>query len=1228
MSSPSNLYAEKIFSEHPLCLWALDDALDYVSLINESHRDMSNWNISGGVVQQSTFINEPFQNSVVSKISGNVIQDGLAQIELVSNSIGVSLSDLNSQLSSFNIGAYFYANNPYISSIEIGYRYFDEALATYITNTKTLNTSISNRWIFISETFGKPSASGPMFLVIRINYIGGGQQPSDNEFFINGVSLGQWSENFNSTSLGVTPIPVPQNIPVPDGLMAIEAAAYGLQNLSGYYFVKENALLAKNASLPMVYGTSNVTILSPNNGNPSLVIPGFGFLNETGRYNNFTLEAWLRINSDSSLLKRIIGPIASDDGIYVHGPNISLKVGNSIGHFYIGEWYRPMLIHLRFSQNQASLLINSEEVISIDIDNSVIFPDKLNSSGKDNDWIAFYAYDDISPIEIDCVAIYPYIVSQVVAKRRFVYGQGVEFPENINTAYSGSSIFIDYPFANYSNSYSYPDMGKWQQGIVENLSVDNNMLSTKNPVLPEVVFDNKTNNEWFTDLKQAQNEFSSFITLRPSSSWDSTNGHIYFNNLDMISEDIKSFYGIFKQKVGTHFKQTLFEIVDKQTDDKFKIILNTDSIDYVLTYNGKDQLLYTAQKHYHGENFAVGINIDTLCNSLGGNLPAFFGRKESLSFYVGGNKDLSQTFVGNIYTVGFLSKNNLSKISNSFNNVGIISDQPEFPDLDIDAILDGGDPETLEWILSYDGGLPATIATIQLSNHIPSYGLYLNSLVDTIFLDVMADSYWEDYLPATYLSKYVKDSSGNPKYDLDFVQFNINYPAPSKFIEEESSGSWTYEELQESFAHPIQRTYESLDNALFTGYNDYSDLKNKSIKTYRYDTSTSLLRSFITFQYAATGASKNYLTFTNIQLAPKNGVIRPGSNGENWSTTRYEVVDGMVIYPPVGISIDDLIMVTHLEIKSKSLVSQPINIRKLQFASQSLDSTSPNTIGTRFGNDIYPYRKSGLYFDYKGDNPFTIYRGSSPYLYLTKTTGIELAGDYDPQISRGLSIPINKEKSDDYKVIAMQAGIRYGKDFFPYAPVQIFEIKSKTAHIKFYMVANHPSGKRAKIYAINAKTGAIENGIGFYWNGKITKEPNITIKEWGMLGIRFASSLNFNNYSGAIRITGPLLTNNVSFYQSTNLQEVQQVANRPWFRVKTSGLVDYDWEYWDTSFNWNGVLVISATSYYGVDPSDIYKAYTGTNKIIVDDTREFTFRSYEYNVIKDVSWESIIQLAV
>ena len=48
MSTLSNLYAEKVFSEHPTGLWALDDNADYISLISEQQRNLSSWTIYGG----------------------------------------------------------------------------------------------------------------------------------------------------------------------------------------------------------------------------------------------------------------------------------------------------------------------------------------------------------------------------------------------------------------------------------------------------------------------------------------------------------------------------------------------------------------------------------------------------------------------------------------------------------------------------------------------------------------------------------------------------------------------------------------------------------------------------------------------------------------------------------------------------------------------------------------------------------------------------------------------------------------------------------------------------------------------------------------------------------------------------------------------------------------------------------------------------------------------------
>lgn len=1238
MSSPSNLYAEKVFSEHPLSLWPLDDKADYISLINESQRDVSDWTISGGTAESITNIfDEPFPNSSVTKLVGNIISELSGSIVCVSDNL-INFTSLNQDMATFSIGGYFYAKSPYLFGVEIGYEYYDTVQGENVQVLKQFSTSVTEKWTFVSETFDIPTDNTTMRLVFKINYLGGSSDPADYEFFVNGISFGQWSEEFNSTSLGITKITLPQDI-FGETKYGIVAKAYGLQESDGYYLINNNSLMARNSGVPMVYGSSNVTFISPNENQPSLVIPGHGFMNSVGQYKDYTVEMWLRITADTSTPKRIFGPIRSSDGLYVDGPFIRLKIWDKIGSHYIGEWSRPMLIHIKMVENKASLMINGDQVISLDyVTSELVLPDEY-SLGLHNDWLAFYSYEDVFPIELDAFAIYTYQVPPVVAKRRFIYGQGVEFPENINTAYSGTSIYVDYPFADYTNDYSYPDIGNWRQGILENVAISNNTLTMPNYTLPDLVLESTETQTFLDQNLLAQLEDDNLVSFNPTNG-QQMNGYMLFPNLNILTEDTKAFYGIFKSKSFAQ-SEVLFFIENEITGNKFEVVVDDESIKYNLISGTTSELIYEAFGAEVGEIYSVGIHIENFSNYYGPKVAEFFGNRSQLKLYLGGYKDFDRTFTGNIYKVGFCNEKNYSEVGYLFNSAGVTLDYEnvfnlynQTQSIDFDAgdqyfgnngsyyLNDGTFIPNLGYYWDYfiNSGDPLSFVSTKLSAHTASYTLVPKIYYGSFTLDIDVVGSWKDYLPLTYFAQYVTDSKGRQYYDLDFIQFNIDYPAPSKFIEEaaESSEGWTYAELQYEYSNPIQRSYSSLDNHLFTGYTDYEDLKNRSVKTYSYDTSSSLVKTSVTFQYTETGANASDNYFINYIPAPKSGIVDPG---ESWMTTEYEVVDNMLIYPPAGANFEDIAVVVNVDFKIPGIINNSVKIRKLQMSSQAFNKDSANPIGTRFGTPIYPYIKSGLYFDYKSKNPFTIYKSSSPYLYMTRYSGIQLKGGYDPLVNRGLSMPINQTKADNYKVLAMQVALRYDEDFFPYAPTQIFEIQSKNTTIKFYMVATHPDGKRAKIYAVNANTGRIENGIAFYLNGLIVKDPTINIKQWAFLGISFSSLLDFSRYSGAFRINGPVLVNTISHYQSTNLQEVQKVSTRPWFKVKFAPPLTLDWEYWDSAYMWQGVLVLSSTSYYGVDPSDVYKTYTGTNKIIVDDPRVFSLNNYEYSVIKEVSWQ-------
>jgi hypothetical protein len=1237
MSTASNLYAEKVFSEHPLALWALDDKADYISVITEQQRIFSNWQITGGTSSQSYNATSPFPESITNQIDVTVSSTGFGQIVCISDDI-VNFSDLNQALKTFSIGGYFYSASAAISGFELGYEYYDVTTGTVVQYLKSFNAPINDNWIFLSETFEIPNDNTTLRIVAKINYFSSITIEDTYTFLVNGITLGQWSEEFNSTSLGVIESEIPEGILSGGPHYGVEVVAYGLAENPGYYLTSNKSFVAKNTGIPMVYGATGITKLFPNNGLPSLVLPGEGFLHENGKYNNYTFEMWTRISNDSTTPKKIFGPINGSDGLWVDGPFIVLKINDHVGTHYVGEWGKPMLLDIVYGSTGANLILNGDQAISLSFNSS-----DLNFADNTSDWLGFWSYSDVPSVELDAVAIYSYQVSAILAKRRFVYGQGVEFPENINTAYSGSSVFIDYQYADYTNNYVYPDLGRWNQGIKNNLIIKNNILSAPDYQVPTLVLESGVSSELsdlvFTDTVQSESQ--TFFTFKPNSQW-SKKGYLLFDNFNFLQEEVKAFYALIKVKEVPSAEEVVLHIESENTNNYFSIVINGTNIDYKLSYNGTTSVVYSGLEYDLGEIFPVGIDIDKFSSYFGGNLLSFFGNRTGLKMYVGGTKNFTSSFSGNIYNVGFSNAANLYEIKDLFNVKGCVLEYEDVFDLYTSQIdYDGGQytgNDANFWRFYVDGGSPTDYSSYRLTDHVASYTLIVKNYFDKYYFDIAVKSSWKDYIPLTYFAELVKDVNGDEYYDLDFIQFNIDYPAPSSFIEVPSTPiPWKYgnptvlddgqviPSLTETYSNPVKRTYSALDNRLFTGYNDYEDLKNKSAKTYTYDTSGSYVRSYVTFEYTASGLNTTDSYFTNVLGAPREGIVDPDSQ---WLTTKYEVVDSMLIYPPTE-DISELSLVTRIDFAIDGILTHNIKLKTLEYAAEAFNESIPNPVGTKFGTPIYPYRKTGYYYNYKNKNPFVIYKKSSPYLYLTRYSGITLKGQYDPAIDRGLAIPVNQTLAEQYKVMAMQAAIRFDQDFFPYAPTQIFEIEAKNQHIKFFMVANSADGNRARIYGINAKTGQLENGISFYWNGKLVREPILTIKEWGFLGVSFSNVLDFRNVSGLIKITGPVTFNTISYYQTTTLQEVQNVTTRPWFKVLYAGASELDWQFWNIpAYQWGDVMVISTKSYYGVDPEIIYKSYTGTNKIIVGSDDVFSLGNYEYNFYQAASWQQTTANAV
>ena len=1156
MSKSSNLYAEKIFAEHPLALWALDDNVNFVSLLNSNDKVMSGWNKSSNLSVLATTQQPPYiKNTTVIPV---VVADDQESFIRSSNPIPFEL--LNQQKNTFNISTYFKGDID--AKVTIGYlidgELQQEEEFDYVAQTL-------EGWAFLSKTFEIPE-EGDIVPQIKIKQ----DIDSPQNFYFNLFSLGQWSEPFVSLSSGniLEELSSYENINIDGDVFAVPAQAYGLTEKAGYYLASENTLYAYNGGFPMVYGAQDVTKIEENEGLPSLIIPGFGFLNDSGKYYDLTAEMWLRINVISNETKRIFGPINSDDGLYINGEFLVIKVGENYASYFVSEWGRPMLIHFRVSKSIASLLVDGEQVASVDINTENIqMPKPFSDDGKGQDWLGLYSHDNINLFEVDCLAIYGYQIPEVVAKRRFVYGQGVESPELSSASLISSSAFIDYRVAGYSNSFVYPDMTRWTQGIADNLAIDAGTMRSPEYALPTAFFNNPTMtyDEWLR-LSFDEEATHKSLSFEESNSPAGRGGYLYFENLNVISSKVAGVYGVFRNEANSTQPKTLFKILNKINGAYLVARLVSGQITYVLSdNNGPDISISGGVSLSENELFVAGINIRALSRVFGGRMSKFFGSSKNLEVYLAGDRDGgNSTFYGEIHRFAFMTERSSNKIASYYS--------PDSTHLTVK-----GTPA--EFFLGF----------------IASYTLRPAKYLDKFELDISTDSYWQDYLPLSRIDGSVINANGEYEKRLSYVQFNTNVPIL------------------------------------------------KDIQDNVFDLSNSQVRMYITFQYLSAGPNRDHRLFAFTQELNKDKVIIPSGN---WVQTRYEIIDDTIVYLPKNVDYNKIAIVFHVDIRAKSSLRERLSIKTIQLASQALSEVEPKKIITKFGDPIYPYVLRGVYPDYISENPVSIYKGSTPYMYLTNTSGIRLVGTLQDTQARGIRYVLNQQASNLYRIGASQLLIRYYEDTFPTTPKKILSYRGYIIQsgrrqeriISIYVVSANETNTRGRVFALDEKTGLVDFTVYFYLNGALVKDLFISPRSWNMVGLQFRVALDINSAIGYVDITGPILVQGISNYRLSSSEDAQSSLLRSWSQVTTMfDKTDNSLTTWRDLYpappapaitTWQNVLYIPTTVSFTVDAATPFRIYTGTNKIIVGDSNKLRFNGYAYRAYQDVVWQSAIFDAV
>jgi hypothetical protein len=1290
-------------------MWMLNEQVDYISHLTESQRSLevdANWQRTNATAQDESIndLEPPFLDSVTTLVRGVLPSTSTMDISLASKF--PFPPNLVQDLYNFNIGFYIYLKTAATNTISLGYSYTDIATSQVVEVLSTKNVTLADRakWLFISDTFDLPpdnTIASNVRIFIRVN-VNQGEDQGGYDFYVNGLSLGQWSEEYNKISLGLTPNPMPIDIALPSQIKTLPAFPYGASGKQGYYLSKQFELSAKNFGVPLVFGSPNITKINSNVLNninyPSLIFPGYGFLNKRGRYNEYTVEMWLRINSQTDSTRRIFGPIASTDGIYVDGSFLTLKIGKLSGSHFVGDWFRPMLIHIRVVNGSAMLVLNGEEVITLEIVQDFLdLPSELDINKKNQDWLGFYAYEDVDPIDIDTFSIYSYSIPTQIMKRRFVWGQAVVSPEQTNSAVNAVTAFNDYAFADYTANYNYPDFANWKQGFFSNVDAGNKSLSLPAYELPNFVLDFRNSEELFDDIKAiTTNPLDSddvlgkkYITLFPNSGWTSEREFIYFENFAVLSERVDTVYGVFKTN-GAEVNKPLIKITNSTSNDSISILINGLTITYEKNIGGVSSILATKIINVN-EKFAVGLDIKKLSSSQDSSVSRFFTNQSSLDMYVAG--DGTKKFNGRIYKIGFNAPYNTRKISWMYDDQGIIKTNAQYTITNVQAenntlkfttstdhnYLVGDSVSTLGIISNplnelnlqdkeitaitnntftissnataqyISGGIVNDKANI-LHDHTANYTLAAISKYDLFFPDIAVSGYWEDYQPLSYFSKAIENFDEEQNYELDLIQYNQDFPLPPNAAASLSASTWEYGELAAEFSSPVILTYEDLNNEFYTGWENYFEMSQNSVRTSFYETRKSSLRSYISFQKVSDGSNRSLADFNSFAKPLTSGIIDPAAFNLDWEQTAFETTNGVVIYPPTktssnrDIDFEDYSIVYHLDFKSEGILHQPIRFKELQLASKVLERTRFTSVGSKFGVPVYYYTKRGIYFDLKGKNPISTYKKSAPYLYLDRNSGWKIRGDFDTRTDRGLAIPVNLSLAPNVEVSSIQMWLRFSEREFPLDPVTVFSIDHNDGVFDFY-IQSDGSDKRGYIFAVNRETSEVIDGIEYYVNGQSVFKPFLVQDEWIVLGIEFNQLLDFSSTPslskvGLINLNGPLTYNNISYNLATNIEKSETLETRIWSSLPSTWAGYINGPLVPTPlpingvlptapFDWQQIYLVDEKKTFIINPTAIYQNYTGSNRTVIDDNSSgILIDPDRIRVFSDISWSENLKIPV
>jgi hypothetical protein len=387
------------------------------------------------------------------------------------------------------------------------------------------------------------------------------------------------------------------------------------------------------------------------------------------------------------------------------------------------------------------------------------------------------------------------------------------------------------------------------------------------------------------------------------------------------------------------------------------------------------------------------------------------------------------------------------------------------------------------------------------------------------------------------------------------------------------------------------------------------------------------IKSYISLQDSDNVGTIPYSNYVNTERINGDRVLDFDGVITDFNTTKYEVVDRAVIFPPKEqVDFNDYYVTIHLEFQTSGIINNPIKLRRMSLSSLAYDETDFYSINSPDGYRLYPFTRYDTVYSYKDKNPFSVYKDTTSYMYTTGDSGISVL-PYESTAKRGVTIPINQQISNLYLFGALQFWGFYNKDSLITEDIQIGKMTTSTESYDIYLIPEE-SGKRAKMVFYyseqEGQTAGVEStNIVFYQNGERDENPYITPLSWNSILISFVDSIDLQSEVGQFEIYEGYMVNNIGFYRkSTDILGTETVPN-VWQDLRLNS----NWGDWDEGV-WTGIETETQVLTFNIDGKTIYDSTFGVSNIVSRDNTVLNLNSDKVLIVTEAEWKDYLQIPV